>query len=99
MQLAIDFSPRIHARASDPGTSHMAASRVREFAGGQCAEILDLLKRRGPLTPEQIAAHMDIDAYAARKRLPELQRAGLAYPTGETAPTVSGRQQRIWTAA
>jgi hypothetical protein len=33
-----------------------------------------------------------------RKRLPELERAGLAQPTGETAPTHSGRSQRVWRA-
>lgn len=95
-QLALSFEPRQLARRCDPITSHMAAEMVREFAGGQCAEILELLKRRGPLSPEQIAAHMGIDAYSVRKRLADLEHAGKAKPNGMTCLTVSGRRQRIW---
>jgi predicted ArsR family transcriptional regulator len=71
---------------------------VREFAHGQCAEILALLKRYGPMSPEQIAAHMDIDSYSVRKRLSDLQHASKAAPNGMTCSTVSGRRQRIWMA-
>lgn len=97
-QLAIDFSAFNHARRSDPETSKEAASRVREFAAGQCAEILYLLRRYGPLSPEQLATLMAIDAYAVRKRTADLQKAGKARPNGLTCATVSGRRQRIWEA-
>ncbi len=100
MQIAIDFTspPRFLARNTDPETSHEAAARVREFAHGQCAEILNLLRKYGPMSPEQIAAHMAIDAYSVRKRTADLERAGVACPTGVTVPTVSGRRQRVWQA-
>lgn len=97
-QMQIDFSARTHARAFDPETSHEAAESVREFAAGHCALILQSLIDHGPMTPEQIGVRISMDAYAVRKRLPELERAGLAAPTGETAPTVSGRSQRVWKA-
>lgn len=96
VQLGIDFEARTHARTFDPETSHEAAARVREFAAGHCALILQALLDHGPMTPEQIGTRVGMDAYAVRKRLPELERAGLAKPTGETAPTTSGRSQRIW---
>lgn len=98
LNLELNFEPRTHARARDPVTSHEAAARVREFAGGQCAEILALLRKYGPMTPEQIAAHMHIDAYAVRKRTADLFNAGKAKPNGMTTKTVSGRRQRFWIA-
>ncbi len=98
MQLAIEFSPATHARRHDPETSKDAATRVREFASGQCAEILFLLNKYGPQSPEQIAAHMAIDAYSVRKRLSDLEHASKARPNGMTCSTVSGRRQRIWEA-
>lgn len=97
-QIAIDFNPATHARRGDPATSHDAAARVREFAGGQCADIMLILRQYGKQTPEQIGQRLHLDSYAVRKRLPELEKAGLARPTGETAPTASGRSQRIWMA-
>lgn len=97
-QLAINFDAFSHARQSDPETSREAASRVREFAAGQCAQILYLLRKYGPQSPEQLAAHMAIDAYSVRKRTADLEKAGAARPNGMTVPTVSGRRQRIWEA-
>lgn len=94
-QLALDLNPRRLARNSDPTTSHEAASRVREFAAGHAARILECLRKQGPLTPEQIGALICMDAYSVRKRLPELEQAGLARPNGSTAPTLSGRHQRV----
>lgn len=98
-QIAMDFNPSRLARRSDPSTSHEAARRVREFGAGHAAIILECLKIHGALTPEQIGKRIGMDAYSIRKRLPELERAGKAKPTGFTAPTSSGRHQRIWEAA
>ena len=97
-RLAIEFASVTHARRTDPDTSHDSAGRVREFAGGQCADILLRLRRFGPLGAEQIAAIIGIDAYAVRKRLSDLEHAGLAYPFSETRKTASGRSERIWRA-
>lgn len=103
-QLAIDFSApapidfRHLSRRNDPETSKQAASRVHEFAAGHCAEILAALQRHGPASPERLAELTGIDRVAICRRLPELERAGQARPTGETVPTKAGRSQRIWEA-
>ncbi len=95
-QLSIDFAAASHARRSDPGTSKDSAARVREFAAGQCADILAVLRERGRLGAEQIAAYLRIDAYAVRKRLADLEHAGLARPLTLHRMTASGRKERLW---
>ena len=87
------------ARKSDPATSHLAAERVREFAPTHVESILHVLWKYGPLTVDQIAKLAWLDKQAVNKRLPELQRNGLAAPTGETRPSDSGRLARVWGAA
>jgi len=86
------------ARKTDPATSHDAARRAAEFAGSQRARILALLRQQGPLSPEVIGQQLGLEPYAVRKRLPELQEAGLAEPTGQIQQTMSGRWQRVWRA-
>lgn len=97
-QLAIDLDAATHARRSDPGTSKDSAARVREFAAGQCADILAVLRERGRLGAEQIAAYLRIDAYAVRKRLADLEHAGMARPLAIHRMTASGRKERLWEA-
>jgi len=97
-QLPIDFDPRSHARRNDPGTSHEAAARVREFAAGQCVAIHAVLRERGRLGAEQIAAYLKFDAYAVRKRLADLEHAGKAKPLPIHRLTASGRRERLWEA-
>jgi Mn-dependent DtxR family transcriptional regulator len=97
-QLSIDFTSRSHARRGDPETSHEAAGRVREFAAGQCAAILAVLREKGPLGAEQIAAYLNIEPYSTRKRLADLEHAGKAQPLPMQRVTASGRHERIWRA-
>lgn len=97
-QLAIDFTPHKLARRRDPATSKEAASTVKEFAAGQCAAILAVLREKGPLGAEQIAAYLNIDAYAVRKRLADLEHASKALPLPMHRMTASGRHERIWRA-
>lgn len=92
----IDF--RHLARKNDPFTSKQAAERVHEFASTHYEEILDALQRNGPASPERLAELTGIDRFAICRRLPELERAGKAMPTGETVPTKAGRSQRVWEA-
>lgn len=89
------YNPRKAARKSDPATSKQAAQAARAFVGTQHAAIMRVL-RRGKASAEKIGAKIGLDAYQVRKRLPELERAGLVCVTGETVPTVSGRTQRVW---
>lgn len=95
-QIAIDFSPQRLARRSDPSTSHEAAERVREFAGGHCGLILDALRKYGPMTCDEIAARIDLLPHQVNKRTADLQRAGRAAPTGEERLSMSGRRARVW---
>lgn len=57
-----------------------------------------LLREKGPLGAEQIAAYLNIDAYAVRKRLADLEHAGKALPLPMHRMTASGRHERIWRA-
>ncbi|MCX8018394.1 MAG: ArsR family transcriptional regulator [Rhodocyclaceae bacterium] len=86
------------SRATDPWTSHAAAASAAEFAGSQRVRILSLLRASGPMTAEEIGLALGLEPYAVRKRLPELEDAGLAEPTGDVKPTASGRWQRVWRA-
>lgn len=97
-QLALEFNPRSLARRSDPPTSHEAARRVREFASGHASTILDCVEAHGPMTVDEVAKHTPLLAHQINKRLPELQRAGLVAPTGETRLSASGRPERVWRA-
>lgn len=97
-QLALDFNPRRLARSCDPSTSHEAARRVREFATGHSATILDCLRAHGALTVDEIAKHTPLLAHQINKRLPEMQRSGLVRPTGRTRSSASGRPEREWEA-
>ena len=83
-------------RANDPVTSFMAADRVHEFQADHCTRILSALKRMGQAGAEQIAAMTGLEAYQIRKRLPELQKQGLAQPYQETRLTATGRHERLW---
>ena len=109
-QLSIDFNATppavVHAavapraRRRDPVTSHDAAESMKTAAAQQAERVLKALRSLGgEAGAEQIAAACGLDAYAVRKRLPELQRLGLAAPTGVVRSTSSGRSERVWRAA
>lgn len=93
-QLAIDWEA--NARQSDPWTSHAAAARVREFATGHIATILDCLERHGPATADEIASRVGLLSHQVNKRLSDCQRKGLARPTGICRLSASNRLERVW---
>lgn len=98
MSTAITQSRRL-ARKTDPTTSHMAAERVREFSATHQGDILRILSLKGPMTVDQIAHESGLQSQAVNKRLPELQRQGLAMPiSGMLRPSSSGRMARVWSA-
>jgi transcription initiation factor IIE alpha subunit len=94
-QLAIDWES--NARHTDPHTSHAAAARVREFASGHIATILDCLERHGPATADEIAGRVGLLAHQVNKRLSDCQRKGLARPTGVCRLSAAKRLERVWT--
>lgn len=89
-------STRRLARRADPATSHIAAARTVEFRANHAGRILAALQDHGPMTVDQIAKVTDLTAWQVNKRLPELQRASVATPTGETRLSASGRPERVW---
>lgn len=98
MQIALSFSePLPRARRSDPSTSHEAAAMATGLAAQHQQRVLHAMRAAGePVGAEQIAERTGMDAYQVRKRLVELQRAGLIALTGAERPTKSGRRERVW---
>lgn len=81
------------ARVTDPATSHEAATRASEFSQSHEKRILAVLSNRGAGTAEYIAKHCGLTVVQIDRRLPDLQRKGLARPTG-----VSFNGFRVWAA-
>lgn len=84
------------ARNSDPITSHLAAARVHEFALSHQEQIVSCLIEFGPMTCDEISNRIGMFSHQINKRVVELERKGLARPTGETRTSASGRQSRVW---
>ena len=93
----ISTEPHKLARRNDPTTSVRAALRVDEFSHTICAKIYQELKK-GDGTYEQLANRLALRPDQLCRRLPDLQKAGLAEPTEKTATGQAGRSQRIWRA-
>ncbi len=94
-QIAIE--PQRLARITDPMTSHQAAERAQKFAPAQHARIQVALEMLGrPAGAHEIAEVAGLTQVQVCKRLPEMQRAGLVEPTGETRPTGWGGSERVW---
>ena len=86
------------ARKTDPATSHAAAARAGEFAAGHASRILAALQDNGPSTADEIAHATGLTVVQVDRRLPEMQRSGIAAPTGETRLSASRVPQRVWKA-
>ena len=93
-QIAIDWEA--NARQTDPWTSHAAAARVREFASGHIAIILECLERHGPQTADEIASRVGLLSHQVNKRLSDCQKRELARPTGLCRLSASNRLERVW---
>lgn len=83
------------ARHTDPATSHAAARKAARFAASHSQRILEALKT-GAGTVDEIAACIGLQSQQVNKRLPELERMGLAYPTDMLRRSRSGNMERIW---
>ena len=88
------------ARRTDPSTSKAAAAQVGQFAHRHHALVLGAVAQAGrPVGAEELADACGLDAYAVRKRLPELQEQGLVMLAPGTRRTRTGRSERLWTPA
>jgi predicted HTH transcriptional regulator len=87
------------ARTTDPETSWEAARSVTGIRETQ-AEILRLLKERGPMTDEEVIAHYHgrQSVSGIRTRRHELVDAGLVKAAGKRKGQ-TGRAMTVWAAA
>jgi predicted ArsR family transcriptional regulator len=102
-QLALHLPPPA-ARRRDPETSKAAARSMRQAATEQAAKVLNALRDLGEAGAEQIGDRCGLNAYAVRKRLPELEAAGhvevvMDGDKPKTRTTGSGRSERVWRVA
>jgi len=85
-----------HARTTDPFTSHEAAEQALSLSDRHRWIILAALKEYGAMSKDEIANVTDLNGIQIARRLPDLEKANLARPTGETRTSESGRQERVW---
>lgn len=96
--------PHAVARATDPSTSWAAARSIPEEDLRESQRvILALLRDRGPMTDEQIAAALDsvqhpLSPSGARTRRAELVDAGYVRDTKKVGRTAAGRATIVWEA-
>lgn len=95
LQLGLFDAPPM-ARSTDPGTSHAAAASAKALQGDHHRLILACLEQHGPASKDRIAALTRLNGTQVARRTVELQRAGQIEPTGTTATSTAGRQERVW---
>jgi hypothetical protein len=81
------------ARRTDPLTSKAAAKRAP--VRGHCRKVLEAL-RSGPAGQTEIGRRCGLLPHQVNKRLADLQRAGLAVPTGREVVNEGGNREREW---
>ena len=91
-------SPPPRARESDPETSHEAAASMANEAAAQRSKIHRALLCHGGKTADGLDEFCELRVTSAGRRLPELQKLGLARPTDRKEKTRSGRMARVWEA-
>jgi len=85
-----------HARGSD--TSREAAERVRPTLAARQDAVLRCLRRRGPLTGEEIADALGWETYRVLPRLTELSKMGRVRKTSVRRTNRSGSRATVWKA-
>jgi len=81
------------ARSNDPSTSQAAAAKAP--VRGHCRLVLQAL-RAGPAGQTEIGRRCGLLPHQVNKRLADLQRAGLAVPTGREVVNEGGFREREW---
>ena len=91
---------RARARRTDPATSLEAANDLEQKGKGnsQREACIRELAKYPDSTPYELAAGMGIDGIIPGKRLPELQKMGLAEPGQPRICRVRGTKARPWKA-
>jgi predicted ArsR family transcriptional regulator len=91
------------ALATDPWTSHAAAESVAPQMRESQRQVLDTLKRFGPLSLHELVYMAQKNGVqqsdsGLRTRLHELVQQGLVEDSGEVTVTRSGRKAIVWRA-
>lgn len=83
---------------NDPHTSFVAAEELAASGkyGRQKAAVLAMLKRWNGSTSAELARRMGVDRYLTARRLPDLEREGLAVQGPARRCTVTGRACVTW---
>lgn len=83
------------ARRTDPATSHAAGRSMDPHVTRLQQVVLNALGNYGPATADFVESNNGV-SIGLWKRFSELEKLGLIEPTGETRPTRSGRQGRVY---
>jgi len=98
----IAFNQKTHHRRQDPETSKQAAKAAARFAASHAGRVLSALKEYGPMVARGLAHATGLTQVQVCRRLPDLEEAGLAEPTGRTrtwdAGVVGHMPERVWRA-
>jgi predicted ArsR family transcriptional regulator len=76
-----------NARTTDPQSSQDAVESIAESAGKLVSRIVSVLKKHGPMAPEQIAEIMGLEREQVWKRCSDGKRDGLIYVYDERGHT------------
>ena len=83
-------------RASDPLSSILAAESAVVFAGTHRERIVQSLRTHGPMTAHDIAVATGLTVVQVDRRLPELQRDGVAKVVELAGEVVLRDGFRVW---
>lgn len=83
-QIVFDNITPVRARKTDPSTSHAAAKRAERFADSHKGRILAAMREHDfHMTAAELAVCTRLTVVQIDRRLVELQREGLIWPTGQ----------------
>lgn len=95
MNLVFDDIKPIRARRTDPITSHQAARNAERFAASHAGRILDAL-RQGVATAHRLSELTSLTVVQIDRRLPELEKSGLARPVIVLGQPLVLAGYRVW---
>jgi len=84
------------ARVRDPITSKLAAAAAKQLQADHHQRIAACLAAHGAMSKDAIAKQTGLSGVQVCRRLSEMERLGLAAPTGRTCLSLAGRQEREW---
>lgn len=83
-------------RASDPLTSVLAAEGALEFAGSHCDRIKAALTKHECMTAAEIARATGLTVVQIDRRMPELERVGVASVVQHEGEDLIRDGYRVW---